>query len=126
MELLLCGDAIDVDQQQLYISAQTVDLKDPRLVAMAGKVVAVIRVYPKELTENFEPLVNKVRNVIKDKVYELMKWETTDIAFGYKALDIYFLMPEDIDRGTEELEELIKSIEDIDNIDVIYITRIGV
>uniref|UniRef100_A0A7C5XKM9 Elongation factor 1-beta n=1 Tax=Ignisphaera aggregans TaxID=334771 RepID=A0A7C5XKM9_9CREN len=93
---------------------------------MTGKVVAVIRVYPKELTENFEPLVNKVRNVIKDKVYELMKWEATDIAFGYKALDLYFLMPEDIDRGTEELEELIKSIEDIDNIDVIYITRIGV
>lgn len=92
---------------------------------MAGKVIAVIRIYPKELTENFEPLVNKVQNVIKNSVYELMKWETIDIAFGYKALDIYFLMPEDIERGTDELEELIKGIDDVDNIDVIYITRIG-
>lgn len=92
---------------------------------MAGKVIAVIRVYPKELTENFEPLVDKVRRVLKNSVYELMKWEATDIAFGYKALDIYFLMPEDIERGTEELEELIKSIDEVDNIDVVYITRIG-
>lgn len=93
---------------------------------MAGRVVAVIRVYPKELTENFEPLVEKVRNAIKDRVYDLMKWEATDIAFGYKALDLYFIMPEDMERGTEELEELIRSIDDVDNIDVIYITRIGV
>ncbi len=92
---------------------------------MAGKVIAVIRIYPKELTENFEPIVNKVQNVIKNSVYELMKWEAIDIAFGYKALDIYFLMPEDIERGTEELEELIKGIDDVDNIDVVYVTRIG-
>ncbi|MCS7111233.1 MAG: elongation factor 1-beta [Ignisphaera sp.] len=92
---------------------------------MAGKVIAVIRVYPKELTENFEPLLNKVQNAIRNSVYELVKWEATDIAFGYKALDIYFLMPEDIERGTEELEELVKSIDEVDNIDVIYVTRIG-
>lgn len=93
---------------------------------MAGKVIAVIRVYPKELTENFDPLVSKVQNAIKNSVYELMKWEAIDIAFGYKALDLYFLMPEDIERGTEELEELIRGIDDVDNIDVIYVTRIGV
>lgn len=93
---------------------------------MAGKVIAVIRVYPKELTENFEPLVSKVNNTIKNSVYELMKWEAIDIAFGYKALDLYFLMPEDIERGTEELEELIRGIDDVDNIDVIYVTRIGI
>ncbi|MEM1560300.1 MAG: elongation factor 1-beta [Ignisphaera sp.] len=93
---------------------------------MAGKVIAVIRVYPKELTENFEPLVSKVNNAIKNSVYELMKWEAIDIAFGYRALDLYFLMPEDIERGTEELEELIRGIDDVDNIDVVYVTRIGV
>ena len=93
---------------------------------MAGRVVAVIRVYPKELTENFEPLVEKVQSTIKGRAYELMKWEATDIAFGYKALDLYFIMPEDMERGTEELEELIRSIDEVDNIDVIYITRIGV
>ncbi|MEM0153536.1 MAG: elongation factor 1-beta [Ignisphaera sp.] len=93
---------------------------------MAGKVIAVIRVYPKELTENFEPLVSKVNNAIKNSIYELMKWEAIDIAFGYRALDLYFLMPEDIERGTEELEELIRGIDDVDNIDVVYVTRIGV
>ena len=92
---------------------------------MAGNVIVVLRAYPKELTQDFTPIVEKIREAIKGSFYELLKWEVVEIAFGYKALELYFIMPEDIEGGTEELEQKIKSVEYIDNVDIVYITRIG-
>ena len=91
----------------------------------AGRVIAVIRAYPKDVVEDFTPIIQKINERLSNTLYKLMKWEAIDIAFGYKALDLYFLMPEDIEGGTEQLEELIKTVEGIDNAEVIYITRIG-
>ncbi|MCC6056480.1 MAG: elongation factor 1-beta [Desulfurococcaceae archaeon] len=92
---------------------------------MVGRVIVVIRAYPKELTEDFTPIISKIHEKIKESVYNLVKWEPVEIAFGYKALELYFIMPEDVEGGTEQLEELIKSVDQIDNIDVIYVTRVG-
>ncbi|MDK6027798.1 elongation factor 1-beta [Ignisphaera sp. 4213-co] len=92
---------------------------------MAGNVIVVVRAFPKEVMNDFTALLDKIRMKIKGSAYELAKWESVDIAFGYKALDLYFIMPEDIEGGTENLEELIKSVDDIDNVEVVYITRIG-
>jgi|UniRef100_A0A7J2T9H1 elongation factor 1-beta len=92
---------------------------------MTGRVIVVIRAYPKELTEDFTSILTKIHEKIKDTVYVLAKWEPVEIAFGYKALELYFIMPEDIEGGTDQLEDLVRSIEQIDNVDVIYITRIG-
>uniref|UniRef100_A0A7J2U383 Elongation factor 1-beta n=1 Tax=Ignisphaera aggregans TaxID=334771 RepID=A0A7J2U383_9CREN len=92
---------------------------------MAGRVIVVIRAYPKELTEDFTPIVSKINEKIKDTVYALVKSEPVEIAFGYKALELYFVMPEDVEGGTEQLENLVRSVDQIDNVDVVYITRIG-
>ncbi len=91
---------------------------------MPGYVVAVIRAYPKEVREDLDSIVDKIRQRIGNKAYNIMKWEPIDIAFGYRAIDLYISMPEDI-GGTEEIEEIIKSVEDIENVDIVYITRIG-
>mgnify|MGYP000397903017 CR=1 FL=1 len=91
---------------------------------MAGKVVAVIRAYPKEVMEDFTPLIKKLEEKLPKEKYSIMKWDPVDIAFGYRALDIHFIMPEDIEGGTEELEQIVKELEDIDNVDVIYVSRI--
>ncbi len=91
---------------------------------MTGKVVAVIRAYPKEVMEDFTQLIRKLEERLPKEKYSIMKWESVDIAFGYRALDIYFMMPEDIEGGTEELEQIVKGLEEIDNVDVIYVSRI--
>ncbi len=91
---------------------------------MAGKVVAVIRAYPKEVMEDFTQLIKKLEERLPKEKYSIMKWELVDIAFGYRALDIYFMMPEDIEGGTEELEQIVKGLEEIDNVDVIYVSRV--
>ncbi|MEM0027232.1 MAG: elongation factor 1-beta [Ignisphaera sp.] len=92
---------------------------------MPGNVVVVVRAYPKEVMEDFTRIIEKIQLKIKETVYALMKWEPVEIAFGYKALDLYFILPEDIEGGTENLEEIIKSVDDIDNVEVIYVTRVG-
>ena len=91
---------------------------------MAGKVVAVIRAYPKEVMEDFTELIKKLEEKLPKEKYSIMKWEHVDIAFGYRALDIYFMMPEDIEGGTEELEQIVKGLDEIDNVDVVYVSRI--
>ncbi len=91
---------------------------------MAGKVVAVIRAYPKEVMEDFTELIKKLEEKLPKEKYSIMKWEPVDIAFGYRALDIYFMMPEDIEGGTEELEQIVKGLDEIDNVDVVYVSRI--
>lgn len=92
---------------------------------MAGYVVAILRAYPRELTENLAEIVNKIKSKIEGTCFDILKWEAVDIAFGYKALDLYFRMPEDMEGGTEALEDVVKSVEEIENVDVLYVTRIG-
>lgn len=92
---------------------------------MPAMVLTVIRAYPKEVIEDLSSLAYKIESNLKEKGYELVKWEAVDIAFGYKALDLYVLIPEEQAGGTEEAEETVKKVEEIDNVDVVYITRVS-
>lgn len=92
---------------------------------MPAVVLVVIRAYPKELLENFDNLVAEIDTKLKEKGFTLMKWEAAEIAFGYKALDLYIIMPEEQEGGTDIVEETIKSVDVIDNVDVIYLTRLS-
>lgn len=88
-------------------------------------VLVVARAYPKEVLEKFENLVEKIALMLKEKGLTLMRWEPIDIAFGYKALDLYVVMPEEQEGGTDILEEALRGIEEIDNVDIVYITRLS-
>uniref|UniRef100_A0A7C2ZQQ1 Elongation factor 1-beta n=1 Tax=Ignisphaera aggregans TaxID=334771 RepID=A0A7C2ZQQ1_9CREN len=92
---------------------------------MPAAVLAVIRAYPKDVINDFTELVTKITRNLSEKGFRLMKWDPVDIAFGYKALDLYIILPEEQEGGTELAEEAIKSLEEIDNVDVIYITRLS-
>ncbi|MEM4788245.1 MAG: elongation factor 1-beta [Ignisphaera sp.] len=92
---------------------------------MTAAVLVVIRAYPKELLNNFDDLVTEIDAKLKEKGFTLMKWEASEIAFGYKALDLYIIMPEEQEGGTDIVEETIKSVNAIDNVDVIYLTRLS-
>lgn len=92
---------------------------------MPAVVLVVVRAYPKELLERFDDLVGRVESTLKEKGLTLMRWEAVDIAFGYKALDLYVIMPEEQEGGTDILEEALRSVEEIDNVDIVYMTRLS-
>lgn len=93
---------------------------------MPAMVLAVIRAYPKDVIEDISSLASKIELSLKNKGYTLARWEAIDIAFGYKALDLYVMMPEEQEGGTEDVEETIKGVEEIDNVDVVYVTRLSI
>jgi translation elongation factor aEF-1 beta len=92
---------------------------------MPAVVLVVARAYPKELLEKFDNLIEKITVTFREKGLTLMRWEPIDIAFGYKALDLYVIMPEEQEGGTDILEETLRNIEEIDNVDIVYITRLS-
>jgi len=92
---------------------------------MGAQVLAVLKVYPKEVMESLEPLVKKIEGVLPKDRYKIAKWEAQDIAFGYKALMLYVLMPEETEGGTEELETLVGKVDGVDNVEVEYVTRLA-
>ncbi|RLG77587.1 MAG: elongation factor 1-beta [Thermoprotei archaeon] len=90
-----------------------------------AQVLVVLKVYPKDVMENLEPLVKKIEKALPQEKYKIAKWEPLDIAFGYKALMLYVTMPEETEGGTEELEEVIRGVDEVDNVEVEYITRLA-
>ncbi|RLG88765.1 MAG: elongation factor 1-beta [Thermoprotei archaeon] len=88
-----------------------------------GQVVVVMKIYPKGVEVDLKDIVNEFKERI-DQKYRILKWEEEYIAFGYKALRLYVLAPEELEGGTEELENIAKSIEAVDNVDIELVSRV--
>jgi elongation factor 1-beta len=52
--------------------------------------------------------------------------EEEDIGFGIKALMIYVRMPEESgEHSSDEVENILSSIEGVGSIELVYFTRLG-
>ena len=89
-----------------------------------GQVVVVMKIYPKGVEVDLKDIVNEFKERINPEKYKVLKWEEEYIAFGYKALRLYILAPEELEGGTEELEDIAKSIETVDNVDIEMVSRV--
>lgn len=77
-----------------------------------GRLVVTIKILPDDPNINMDELVGKVEEIIKSYKGELGKHETEPIAFGLKALYLYFLIDEQGDT-----ESIIKEVSNLDGID---------
>ncbi len=87
-----------------------------------GKVLVAIKVNPADDKVNLDELVAKIKEGLKSQ-YEIVKHEKIYVAFGLYALRLYVLMPEELEGGTEELENYLKSFEGVSSVDVELVTR---
>jgi len=46
------------------------------------------------------------------------------VAFGIKVLRVLITMPENVEGGTEPLEQLVSSIPGVSQVEVEYVTRV--
>ncbi len=88
-----------------------------------GKLVVIIKVFPKDININLDNLVETIRKNLPS-YYEIKKYEKVPIAFGLSALVLSITMPEDVKGGTEELESLIKNLDEVSEVNVEYVSRI--
>ncbi|MEM4519924.1 MAG: elongation factor 1-beta, partial [Sulfolobales archaeon] len=87
-----------------------------------AKILAVLKVYPKDIDVDLDKVVSDLKNSLPTK-YELVKSEKVYVAFGLHVLRLYLLMPEDVEGGTEEVEEIIKSLDGIESVESELVTR---
>ncbi len=89
-----------------------------------AKVLALIKVYPSGTDIDLKELVQRVKRSLPEG-YEVTRHEEEPIAFGLKALKLYILMPEEEEGGTSKVEELLKGLEGVEEVEVEAVHRIS-
>lgn len=86
-----------------------------------GKVMVTARVMPSSLEVDLKKLEERVREVIEEKG-KFAGSEVQPIAFGLKALVVYFLVPDE-EGHLGEIEERVKGLEGVESFDVTDLRR---
>ncbi len=87
-------------------------------------MLALVKVYPSGADVDLSRLVEEVRSRLP-RGYEITRHEEEPIAFGLKALRLYVLIPEDEEGGTSRLEEVLRGVEGVDEVEVEAVHRIS-
>lgn len=86
-------------------------------------VISVIKIYPKDVETDLSVLVSRIASKLPQR-YRLLRHETEDLAYGYKILRIFVVFPEETEGGTEEIENLLRQIDEINEVEVELVTRV--
>jgi elongation factor 1-beta len=85
-------------------------------------VLAIIKVMPESIDTNLQKLQNTISKKLPPKV-TIKKVETEDIAFGIKALKLSLMLPDET-GGTDVVEEAIRKISGVSDVQVEFCSRL--
>jgi elongation factor 1-beta len=85
-------------------------------------VIVTIKVMPESVDVDLSKLENEVKAKISSYGGEVGKVEIKPIAFGLNSLELIFVVDED-KGSTDKLEEDIKDLEGVGNVDVTDVRR---
>lgn len=87
-----------------------------------GSVVIFYKIFPSEVTENFDALKNKIEGCMPEFA-SVYGYGEEPIAFGLKALLVQIKLPEDKTGVLEELEKTLEGISEISQIQTVMVRR---
>mgnify|MGYP000026370009 CR=1 FL=1 len=85
-------------------------------------VLAQLRVMPTGIEVDLKDLIERIRSSLPENT-KIEAYREEDIAFGLKALVINLLM-EDKAGGTQPVETAISSLEGVETVEVVGVTKI--
>lgn len=88
-----------------------------------GEVMVLLRIFPEEVDISLEGLKDKIQKSLPEG-YSIKAWDEEPIAFGIKALRIIVVMPEEVEGGTEQLEQIISGVPGVSQVEVLTVHRI--
>jgi elongation factor 1-beta len=91
---------------------------------MSAEVALVYRVLPESAEVDVEKLKTAVINKLAPK-YKVDKVEVEEIGFGIKALRFFVRMPESEEYSSDEVEELLRSVEGVGSFELEYFSRLS-
>ncbi|MCC6039535.1 MAG: elongation factor 1-beta [Thermofilaceae archaeon] len=89
-----------------------------------SQVAILVRVLPEDAEIKAEELYRSIASALPDK-YKIARYEVEPIAFGLEALLLLVLAPENIEGGTEELEQTLMSVKGVGQVDVLRVSRMS-
>jgi len=88
-----------------------------------AKVLVSLKIFPSDIEADLEALKKKIENSLPEFA-SIYKFEEEPIAFGLVAIIAHILVPEDKAGGIDEVEEAIKRIDKISNLQALTIQRV--
>ena len=104
------------------ISVSNATLKGLKGALKMGTVLAVLKILPEDVDVELEKVKNKIVSNLPEK-YKYHDSKIEPFAFGLNQLKISFTM-EDSEGGTEPLEQFIKSIKGVGEVNVEHVSLI--
>ncbi|PTD93445.1 elongation factor 1-beta [archaeon SCG-AAA382B04] len=86
-----------------------------------GKVAAKIEVMPKDAETNLKKVKEQILYNLED--VDIRSVDEEDVAFGLKKLMMTIVVADD-EGGTEEVEEKIRELDDVENVTVKDVNRL--
>ena len=87
-----------------------------------ANVLVIMKVFPSSLDIDLNKLKEKI-SLKLPKWYFIRSSGEEPIAFGLKALKLIVEMPEDVEGGTERLEQIIKSLDEVEEVEIEAVHR---
>jgi elongation factor 1-beta len=89
-----------------------------------ARVAIVMKVFPSSVEIQPSQLLEKIKSVLPEG-YKIEASGEEPIAFGLKALKLVISMPEETEGGTSTLEELIRQLEEVNEVEVEAVHRMS-
>lgn len=90
---------------------------------MTGKVMVTMKVFPSDIVSDMSGLEEKVRKTLEGKA-TVYRFEHEPIAFGLVALIAHIMVPENIEGRMDEVEERLKAVDGVSEVQVVVSRRV--
>ncbi len=90
---------------------------------LTGKVMVSVKIFPSDIVSDMSGLEEKVRKTLEGKA-TVYKFEHEPVAFGLVALIAHIMMPEDVNGRMDEVEERLKAVDGISEVQVLVSRRV--
>ena len=88
-----------------------------------AKVLVSLKIFPSDVTIDLEDLKKKIEDCLPDFA-SVYKFEEEPVAFGLVAVIAHLLLPEDKAGGLNKVEEALKKVDGIGNLQTLTIQRV--
>ncbi|MGC9071525.1 MAG: elongation factor 1-beta [Acidilobus sp.] len=89
-----------------------------------ARVAVLMTVIPSSIDVNLPDLVKEIERSLPSD-FKLLSSAEEPLAFGIKALKLVVSMPEDYEGGTDSLEEAVRSVPGVEEVQVEAVTRLS-
>ena len=89
-----------------------------------ARVAVILKVLPNDVNLDLGELLERIKKALPGE-YEVMSSGEEPIAFGLKALKMVIAMPEETEGGTEKLEEILRGVDGVEEVEVEAVHRLS-